>query len=73
MIQSTNVVVDTDKRINGGISETVHWREVETGMMHQKEVKVKSVLPKGFSGQIYFKIDDSCNVSVVGLRYKEKD
>jgi hypothetical protein len=42
---------------------TVEWR-TEDGQMHRKEVEVKSLVPKSFSGDIVFEIDDGNNVTV---------
>lgn len=42
---------------------TVEWR-TEDGQIHQKVVEVRKLIPLGFSGDIYFDIDDSTNVTV---------
>ena len=45
---------------------TVVWRTPD-GILHEKEVEVKSRVPKKFEGDIYFKIDDQNNVTVEAI------
>ncbi len=42
---------------------TVEWR-TEDGQMHRKDVEVKSLIPKGFRGDIEFEIADDNTVNV---------
>lgn len=41
----------------------VEWR-TNDGELHQKEVEVKKLVPKGFRGTIQFEIDDNNEVTV---------
>jgi len=43
---------------------TVQWRTAD-GVLHKQDVDVKSKLPPHFSGDIYFVIDSTNNVTVV--------
>ena len=58
---------------HGGISHplperaTVQWRTPD-GTLHSKEVAVRSQLPKGFRGEVWFQIDDSSGVTVIGKK-----
>jgi hypothetical protein len=42
---------------------TVEWR-TEDGQMHRKDVEVKKLVPKGFTGDIQFEIADDNSVTV---------
>ena len=47
------------------------WRTAD-GVLHEQEVQVRSRLPKGFSGMIYFRIEKDNSITVVPIRYGEE-
>jgi len=43
---------------------TFHWRNNDD-VQHTKDFQIKSILPSGFNGTIWFEISDSDNVNVI--------